>query len=1044
MTHISKFRTPVVLWAIGLAAVAMAATARPAAAQAFTLDGFTADNGLYGNLFEVSAQQPVIIRNISIWCGTTATGIAVELWYNPTTAVPGSPGWVQAGITTMDFVNASRELVPIAINLVMAPAQVAGICVVAHTSTSIRYTNGGIPDLSDGRLTISGAYGYGCSYNAANVPPVNTPNFPRVFAGSVHYDLADMAVERPAGTIIGAGGNDNVGVLPIGTPTTITYTIRNNGATPLDLTGTPLVDLSGFNNCTATIATPPITPVAPSSTTTFDVEVTPSADPWWFDVSIANSGITSPYAFTVAGPTAVIELQRPLGMAVANGGSDTLGLLPTGTPNTFTYNILNTGPLALNLTGTPQVTFANQTNCTVTLTTPPTSPVPATTGSTTFDIEVTVTAGGPFSFDMSIPNDDPANNPYDVSVDGAAQLTGSFDIGGGAAHFADLGEAFDALEAYGVSGPVTFNLYDDPGMYTADTSYRLDSFVGMGPTNPIVIQAATGENPVLTGGVNVMTSGGDCIILLYAVNNISIIGLEFDGQGTDEQAIGWYNNTSANPCDNMVVANCRFHDFAGSAFGAYNTTSATSWTNCWVQNNFIWNCQVAIFSTYDDGAIWMMRPGDTHIVHNTIVHGTSAFGAAFYHYQGTAGQELTEFSNNIIYGDGAGTYLYEFFNAHPISANGNLWYMGTGVTFGLTTVPDFASWQALGYDAQGFVADPMLVDPVNGDLHTQNLSPAHDRALLIPSIIDDVDGDARPVGSANDIGADENTTPTPQPQIEVQRPLGVVVLGSGTDALGTRSVGTNFSLTYAILNHGAGDLAITAVNLSNHVNCTATVQLQPQTPVTGGNLTSFVVQVNVTAVGAFSFDVSIDSNDLIFSPYPFSASGSGVAQPQLAVQRPAGTTIAHSSVDLLTSTTPGTALMVTYTIANTGLAPLNLTGSPVVLIGTPVNATATVATQPAVTTLAVGATTTFVVQITPTAAGTYSMYVSIQSDDPSHNPYVFTMLGSAVAVNTGSSNSGGCAMVGASGAGGNAALLLLAALVIGVMLSRRRFAHVSE
>jgi hypothetical protein len=70
------------------------------------------------------------------------------------------------------------------------------------------------------------------------------------------------------------------------------------------------------------------------------------------------------------------------------------------------------------------------------------------------------------------------------------------------------------------------------------------------------------------------------------------------------------------------------------------------------------------------------------------------------------------------------------------------------------TSETFAAWQTLGYDVGGVNADPLFV--TNGsDYHLQSSSPAKDAGTTIATVTTDKDGNARPQGSAYDIGAYE-------------------------------------------------------------------------------------------------------------------------------------------------------------------------------------------------------------------------------------------------------------------------------------------------
>jgi len=122
-----------------------------------------------------------------------------------------------------------------------------------------------------------------------------------------------------------------------------------------------------------------------------------------------------------APPVAEIDVQRPAGTSIANGGTDAQGARTAGTPVTQTYTIANTGTATLNLTGTP--TVANQSNVTVGAIGAPGTLAVAAGATTTFDVTYTPTAVGAFSFDLTVASDDADEANYRVSVQGTG--TGS-------------------------------------------------------------------------------------------------------------------------------------------------------------------------------------------------------------------------------------------------------------------------------------------------------------------------------------------------------------------------------------------------------------------------------------------------------------------------------------------------------------------------------------------------------------------------------------------------------------------------------------------
>jgi hypothetical protein len=118
-----------------------------------------------------------------------------------------------------------------------------------------------------------------------------------------------MVVLRGAEVIADAGTDslENTGVSPFN----LTYTVRNDGATDLNLTGVPLVAISGEVNCTVSVIQEPAVLVpASGGTTTFRLQVSPiAATDFSFEVSVANDDpVRNPYNFKFEGdPTKPAE-----------------------------------------------------------------------------------------------------------------------------------------------------------------------------------------------------------------------------------------------------------------------------------------------------------------------------------------------------------------------------------------------------------------------------------------------------------------------------------------------------------------------------------------------------------------------------------------------------------------------------------------------------------------------------------------------------------------------------------------------------------------
>ncbi|NOZ61986.1 MAG: T9SS type A sorting domain-containing protein [Calditrichaeota bacterium] len=112
---------------------------------------------------------------------------------------------------------------------------------------------------------------------------------------------------------------------------------------------------------------------------------------------------------------AEIDVQRPAGTSIADGGTDDVGNQNIGTVN-LTYTIDNTaGTAQLNVTAVSATNLTNCSNFTVVTG----LPLHVAAGGTgTLQISFDVDAAGAFSFDMDIANNDDDENPYDIQVTG--------------------------------------------------------------------------------------------------------------------------------------------------------------------------------------------------------------------------------------------------------------------------------------------------------------------------------------------------------------------------------------------------------------------------------------------------------------------------------------------------------------------------------------------------------------------------------------------------------------------------------------------------
>lgn len=175
--------------------------------------------------------------------------------------------------------------------------------------------------------------------------------------------------------------------------------------------------------------------------------------------------------------------------------------------------------------------------------------------------------------------------------------------------------------------------------------------------------------------------------------------------------------------DTIVERNLLVDCYQGISFGnaSHNYIDHTGGI---VRNNFIYTSS----SSTNDVAIEMVHAQDWLVAHNTVFLLGSPPGL-------TWGIEAR-------YGDSQGTFAYNL-------TNKNIWHDRDGaqgnVVGNVTNAQ--SSW---------------FVDAASGDLHlVVTATDAIDQATSLADVPDDYDGDARPIGPAPDVGADEYGVPAP-------------------------------------------------------------------------------------------------------------------------------------------------------------------------------------------------------------------------------------------------------------------------------------------
>jgi len=202
-----------------------------------------------------------------------------------------------------------------------------------------------------------------------------------------------------------------------------------------------------------------------------------------------------------------------------------------------------------------------------------------------------------------------------------------------------------------------------------------------------------------------------------AAANAQITGCRFENNVAEQ-----WGGAIANDGSTPVIASCWFGANESDGGGAiYNQNCGPTMINCAFWSN------VAGLS---GGAVACVNASSPTITNCSIVENAAVIGGG-------------------VYNDGG---------SQPVISNSVVWGNTPDGIRSLTKCVATVQYSVVqgGHAGSGNLnVDPMLIDPVHGDIRFASASPCRDNGTAIPEVVNDINGRARPQGSGYDIGAYE-------------------------------------------------------------------------------------------------------------------------------------------------------------------------------------------------------------------------------------------------------------------------------------------------
>ncbi len=662
-----------------------------------------------------------------------------------------------------------------------------------------------------------------------------------------------------------------------GNPLVETYTIANNGSTPLAVGS---VSLGGANPGDFSVTAQPAATVAAGSSTTFSVQfVAGAVGARTATVSFSQNDPSqgTPFTFAVGGEGTTGQLVvTGLGQAIGDGdlttsaadGTDFGRAPPGNSPVVETFDLTNTGTSAINLSSIT-VGGTNAGDFTVA---GPTSGVIAPGATQAFSVGFLPLAGasGERVATVSIGDDDSSQpNPFTFAIGGTAQFPAIAVSGDGtpidagdtttsALDATDFGTQFANTVNSGVGHLFTITNHGSSTLTIGQVTLAQNAGGSFSVSQQPAQTLGPGAATTFAIAFHPTALGTQTAVVNFAQSDPGQVSpFTFAVSGT-----GLTLGTS-----DLVTVEFETTDSSGNVLTSVPTGTAFQ-LRAVVQDNSGRGVNGGVFETYLNAAYnpsLVSIPSDAA---NPVV----TFGTFFINGQTENTQTAGELVDTGAFGEGSGPY-----ELPPGSAPQPLF-----------SIPVTASAAGVETFTPEFLAGDVAVFGDDSPLTASQVT-------FVPATIQITGGQSSiAVSGGGQAIVDGSTTPDPT---------------DDTDFGAAAYAGAPVSQTYTISNSGTGVLTIGNLVLGGANPGDFTITSPPATTVAPGGSTTFSVQFAPTALGTRAATISFDENDPTQSdPFTFAIQGEAlpglsITDPQVTV--PNDSTSTTTAVFTVSLSTPG-------------------------------------------------------------------------------------------------------------------------------------------